>query len=194
MDKILKKHITTLIASMILCVVFIFGIVFLFHSMAGKTTKVLEIKERIASYQKNKKAFNDEVEKIKILEKRLVDLEAQVINTEKVPSLLSGFETLAQKNNTLLEITSVQTPTEDDKTKLRIEFSVKGSYSQIQSFLNELQHQSFQIKINKLSLDLEQAEQVPETTGTLSIDKTKAPIVVKDKQWQGVATIEILSF
>lgn len=195
MNTILKKHILSLIVIIILGVVLLSGIAFLSFSMKVKMAQVIDTKERIASYQKNKKAFNEEVNKLKSLEERLVDLESKIITKENVPTLLSNLEILAQKNGTTFEITSVQTPIENDKVKLLIEFNTKGSYNQIQSFLDQLQHQSFELKITKLFLFSEQGESLSETTsGKLSVNKSKASVVPKEKGWQGVTTIEILSF
>jgi Tfp pilus assembly protein PilO len=195
MNTILKKHIVSLIAIIIIGVIMLGGIVFLSLSMKTKMAKVIETKERIASYQKNKKAFNEEVNKLKSLENRLTELESKIITKENVPTLLSSLEALAQKNGTTFEITSVQTPIENDKTKLLIEFNTKGSYNQIQSFLGELQHQPFEIKIAKLFLFSEQGEPSREaTSGRLLVTKSKTPTAPKEKSWQGVTTIEILSF
>lgn len=195
MNTILKKHIISLVLSTVLFVGCVFGILFFISSMNNKITSVTTIKEQIASYQKNKKAFDDEAAKLKALENRLSNLESQVVTTETLPSLLSSFESLATKNGTTFEITSVQTPVVDGKTQLLIDFTDKGSYAQVKSFLDQLQHQSFEIKFSKLYLFSDQGEtQSQATTGTLSVTKVKAPVVVKEKQWQGVATIEVVSF
>ncbi len=195
MNTIFKKHIVSLIALIVIAGVVLFGIIFFFSSMNTKVARVLEIKERIASYQKNKKEFADEVVKLKSFEERMATLESKVITSSNVPTLLSTFEKLAENNVTSFEITSVQTPVVDEKKKLLIDFNIKGSYSQIQSLLDKMQHQAFQVNFLKLSLFSDQVGQIALVEeGTVSENKIKLPATPRDKPWQATATIEILSF
>jgi Tfp pilus assembly protein PilO len=69
---------------------------------------------------------------------------------KNIPSLLSTLEKLASKNGVSFEITSVQTPIENEKTKLLIESTSKGSFTQIQNFFEELQHQNFQVRFARV--------------------------------------------
>ncbi len=195
MNNIFKKHIVGLVVLIILALVILVGIIFFFSSTNDKVVRVLDIKERISSYEKNKKEFSDEVDQLKIFEQKLSVLESYVVTGGSVPGLLSTFESLAQKNNIVFEIASVQTPTENDKIKLLVEFNISsGSFLQIQSFLNELQHQTFQINIIKLSIISDPTPEVVEVSSTEGTTAPKTPVVAKEKNWQAVATIEILSF
>jgi Tfp pilus assembly protein PilO len=195
MKNIFKNHIFSLIILLILAVLVIAGFLFFIFSIKTKTDRIIEVKQRIALYQKNKKSFTNQVDNLKLLEKRLIDLESKIITNENIPKLLSHLEALAQDNGTSFEITTVQTPIENEKNTLFIEFNTRGSYDQIQNFLNQLQHQSFQISITKLFLFSEQAEVAqPAMTGTLSVIKPKTSLVVKEKIWQGVVIIKVLSF
>lgn len=192
MNTIFRKHISSLIILIIFSLAILFGILFFFSSMGVKVSKVIEIQERIASYEKNKKAFAEEAKKLQTLQNRVVELESMVVTKESVPALLSTFESLAQGIGTDIEITSVQTLIENDKPKLVVEFNTNGSYNQIHSFLNILQHQKFQIKITKLIFLSSQEEKIPDEISPT--EKVKTLPSIKEKQWQGVATIEILSF
>lgn len=195
MDKLLKKQIAYLITLTIVGLVLLAGIFFFLRAMKSKMSKVVEIKEQIASYEKNKKVFSEESEKIKSLEFRLKNVESNIVTTETLPELLSSIESLADQNNIDFEITSVQTPVVDDKSQLFIEFGSEGSYPNIQSFLNQIQHQAFQIKFSKLFLFSEQSENSNQiTSGTLSIKKTNKTTSSSGKKWQAIGTIEILSF
>lgn len=193
MNTILKKHTIALIVLIIALLAGAAGVLYLFYSMNGKVAQVVAVKERIASYQKNKKAFADEAQKLKVLDGRVDTLESSIVTSEQVPQLLSQFETLALASGTSFEITSVQTPIENEKTKLVVEFNTKGSYAQIDSFLKKLEHQAFQIKITQLFLLGSVEEKVEATSGTLPAG-TKQPVVQKAPTWQAVATVEILSF
>jgi Tfp pilus assembly protein PilO len=178
-----------------LAVALFVGVSVVFSSMKIKMSKVYEIKEKLASYQKNKKAFEDEVKEIRDLEERVKTLESFKISSENIPSLLSTLEKLANKHSISFEITSVQTPIENEKTKLLIETTSKGSFVQIQNFFEELQHQNFQVRLAKVFLFSEKGvSSSPEVTGTLSVKGAKTPTVSKELKWQGVATIEIQSF
>lgn len=195
MKSILKKHILVLAISIIGCVIAIIGIGILFATTNSKTTRVSEIKERLASYQKNKKAFEDEAKELRVLQERLSILEKHVVTSDSLPVLLSSLEGLASKNGIGFEITSVQTPIENEKPKLLIEATAKGSYLGLRTFFAQLEHQPFQVKLKRLYLFSEQAETTSiETAGTLSGPKTTKPVISKEVGWQGVVTIEVLSF
>jgi Tfp pilus assembly protein PilO len=195
MSNILKNNIIKLIIYIALAVALFVGVSVVFSSMKIKMSKVYEIKEKLASYQKNKKAFEDEVKEIRDLEERVKTLESFKISSENIPSLLSTLEKLANKHSISFEITSVQTPIENEKTKLLIETTSKGSFVQIQNFFEELQHQNFQVRLAKVFLFSEKGvSSSPEVTGTLSVKGAKTPTVSKELKWQGVATIEIQSF
>jgi Tfp pilus assembly protein PilO len=137
MSNILKNNIIKLIIYIALAVALFVGVSVVFSSMKIKMSKVYEIKEKLASYQKNKKAFEDEVKEIRDLEERVKTLESFKISSENIPSLLSTLEKLANKHSISFEITSVQTPIENEKTKLLIETTSKGSFVQIQNFFEE---------------------------------------------------------
>ena len=57
MNNIFKKHIVGLVVLIILALVILVGIIFFFSSTNDKVVRVLDIKERISSYEKNKKEF-----------------------------------------------------------------------------------------------------------------------------------------
>jgi Tfp pilus assembly protein PilO len=195
MSNILKNNIIKLIIYIALTVALFVGVSIVFANMKIKMSKVYEIKEKLSSYQQNKKAFEDEVKEIRSLEDRIKVLESFKISSENIPSLLSTLEKLASKNGVSFEITSVQTPIENEKTKLLIESTSKGSFTQIQNFFEELQHQNFQVRFARVFIFSEKGvNSSPETTGTLSVKGAKAPVVSKELKWQGVATIEIQSF
>ncbi|MBP6858054.1 MAG: hypothetical protein KBC11_02600 [Candidatus Pacebacteria bacterium] len=169
-------------------------VILFFNRINVKMSNVTEVREKIASYQKDDKAFKDEAEKITGLESRLKKLESQIITTDNLPGLLSAFEKLALDNNTQLQITSVQTPVVEEKTKLFVEFNVIGSYSDIQNYLSQTQKQIFQITITKIFLVSEKVEEnISSNTGVLSISKTKLT-PSKSAQWKAFVTIEVLSF
>jgi Tfp pilus assembly protein PilO len=195
MSNILKNNIIKLIIYIALVIALFVGVSVVFSSMKIKMSKVYDIKEKLASYQKNKKAFEDEVKEIRDLEERVKILESFKVSSENIPSLLSTLEKLANKHSISFEITSVQTPIENEKTKLLIETTSKGSFVQIQNFFEELQHQNFQVRLAKVFLFSEKGvSSSPEVTGTLSVKGVKTPTVSKELKWQGVATIEIQSF
>lgn len=195
MKTILRKTIIFSVVCITVALVLLTGVFVLLANMKTKMAKVADSKERLASYQKNKKAFQEETNQIRALGQRLSTLESYVVKSETVPALLSTLETLATKNNVGFEITSVQTPIENEKTKLLIDCTAKGSFTQVQSFFAQLQQQPFQVRFTKLFFFSEEGEKsLPEVSGTLSVKKTKSIPVAKELQWQGVATIEIVSF
>jgi Tfp pilus assembly protein PilO len=199
MDKILKKHIVALIAGIIISSALVIVALFFYKSFNKKILKVGEVKERIASYKNNKKAFTEEVDRLKTLDNRLKFLENNIITEANTPNLLSNLETIAQNSGIVFEITSVQTLVKDSVNKLFIEINTKGSFEETQSFLEQLQHQPFQVKINTIYLSEEQGGEVGLPSSDIkpiNLDKSKVvvPTTIRPKQWRSVATIEILSF
>ena len=195
MNTILKKQYILLILTTIIVFVFIGFLGIVFSKIKLNTVRVQETKERLMSYQVNKKAFNDETNQIRSLQERLTNLESKIVTNQSVPELLSKLESLATENKLEFEITSVQTIIENEAPKLIIECNTHGSYQQIVSFFNLLQHQEFQIKIRKFFVFSEQGpSSLSEVAGTLSTGKTKTAPLPKEVLWQGVATIEIISF
>lgn len=199
MNTIFKKHIITTIVLIITTIVSLIMIVFLVLSMNTKISRVLETKERLSSYQKNNKAYKEEAEQFKLLEKRLEVLESKIVSDQTVSTFLSFLEDLAQKDGTDFEITSVQSPVQDEKKSLSIDFNIKGTYSDVRLFLDQIQHQPYQIKFSKLDIFSEtptvQAPQVVQTPtpGTKPVAVPTTP-VLKERQWTAVATIEVVSF
>lgn len=194
MNSIFRKHIISLIISLLFCGAALVGIFWLLSRIQSETVRVGEIKERIASYQSNKRAFEAEAIKLTALEERLKGLEGYVVRSESLPQTLSIFEKVAASRGATAEITSVQTPVEGEKPKLVVEFNLRGSYNQIALFLSDIVHQTFGVTITKLYLFSAEGETAPATVGVVPIGKPKTPPVQKEKSWQAVVTAEILSF
>ena len=194
MNTIFKKHIISLIVSIIIPLILLGAVFLLLREFSVKVSRIADIKERVASYQKNKKAFTDEVLKIQSLEKRVGALEASIVTSETVPSLLSSLESLGKNAGVAFEITSVQNPVENDTVKLVIECSIVGSQSKILAFLDQLQHQRFEVRISKLFLFSDEGQSsTPAQAGILSGGKSK-PAPVAERQWRAITTVEIVSF
>ncbi len=196
MDTLLRRHLVSLIITTLLTLGVLGGVLFLFSTMDTKLARVADIKERLASYQKNKKEFTEEATELKVLEARLRALESNIVTKATVPNLLSSLETLAGTSGASFEITSVDTPLQGEVTTLVVDCTVRGSYKQVQTFLDVLQHQSYQMQFNKLFLFSEESEtQLPDTSGTLTVGKKiKTASIPKETQWRGVMTFTILSF
>lgn len=195
MNSIFRKHIIVLIITFIIAITSLFGVAFLIYTMDSKITKVLETKEKLSSYQKNNKAYIDESNKMKGLEKRVLSLESNIINEQTIPTFLSSLEALAQRSGTEFEITSVQNPVFNETKKLLVDFSIRGNYNNVRSFLDEIQHQSYQIQISNLELSLENQPIIntPNINSAPGI-KPPIPVVPKEKQWRVIGTIDVLSF
>ena len=195
MNTILKKHYITIGVSTVLCLIVLGTLGVVFSQMKTRTSETNSLKEKLVSYQVNRKAFNDESAQVASLQSRLVLLEKNIIHSSSVPELLSRLEALAATNRTEFEITSVQNIVEGEVPKLLIEYTSRGSYEQVASLFENLQHQEFQVRFRKLYVFSEQgSKSSPEVSGTLPGQKPKTAPASKEIKWQGVATIEITSF
>lgn len=195
MNSIFRKHIASVIILVIISLVSLLGVIFLFYTMDTKINKVLETKELLSSYQKNNKAYTDESNHMKELEKRADTLEENIINEQTVPTFLSSLEILAQKGGAEFEITSVQNPVLNEKKGLVVDFSIRGSYAQVRLFLEQVQHQNYQIQFSNLELSLENQPLTGAPAQTITLgSKVATPIVSKEKQWRALGTINVISF
>jgi Tfp pilus assembly protein PilO len=193
MQHVFRKQLILVCIAALLFVVLLGGGVFFVGFIRTQIGQTRELKEKIASYEKNKKTFTDEVLHIKTLEARVEALESTIVTPEGVPLLLSRLEALATKSGVSFEITSVQNPVVDEKPMLSVESSMTGSRETILAFLGTLTEQPIALHINKLFLFSEEGgvSSVP-TAGTLQVDQKKP--VNSTARWRAVATIHVLSF
>ncbi|HRH24985.1 MAG TPA: hypothetical protein PLQ20_01430 [Candidatus Paceibacterota bacterium] len=193
MKKAFSKHLIAIFISVALCLAIIVAFTIILSNINKKTAKVLDLKEKLVSYQINKKAFNEEAQKIKNLESRINNLEKNIIKEESVPELLSSLESLAGQNNISFEITSVQNISSETGNKLVLETKSVAPYKDIMKFLELLRKQSFLTNIKTVYLFSEQASSVESQDPRLPAVNKKTAIIPKEPRWQGVVTIEILS-
>ncbi len=193
MKKIFIKHIISIFITVVFCLASVLVFVFLISNIKSKTNKVLALKERLVSYQINKKSFNEEVYKIKGLEDRINVIQQNIIKEELVPELLSNLESLAQQKNTSFEITSVQNIKNEDLRKIVLEAKITSTYQGLITFLGLLEHQSFLTNIKNIYLFTDQITINDSEELTTQALGEKSKQVQKEPNWQAVVTIEILS-
>lgn len=134
---------------------------------------VIASDDRVASYEQNKKIFADEFIAVGDLSTRVKKLESYIITTATTPALLSSLEDLARARHVEFSITSVQNLGKQKTERLTIDFSASGDSSSISAFIEDLSHQTYQIKFNKFSL---------------FGDGTSAG------KWNALGTIQVMSF
>ncbi len=186
MKSIIRKHIVTVVVVSIAFLGMAFSIWRFEHLMKDKQDRVISVKEQLASYNENKIIFAEESLALAKITERVDALDKYRIRASTTPELLSSLEDLALKNNVKFSITTADN---NVKGKLIIGFSASGSRTAIDSFLDQLSHQTYQIKFTKISIFADTI-QSPESLGTPEI-KTPVP---KIQEWQVLANIEILSF
>ena len=195
MESIIKNQYIKLIVATIVCIACgaLFSVLLIRMKTRFDSTNLL--RERLVSYQINKKAFNEEAVQMHLLQKRLDSLTRNVISKNSVPDLLSKLEALADASHVKFEITNVQTVLKNDIPRLIVGGAAEGAYSEIEAFFDLLQHQSFQIQFQDLSVYSETIETaVSESPNAPPFNKPKAPNTTKETKWHGVATIEVISF
>lgn len=193
-NSLIKKHIVLLVLSSILFIGAAGGVWYFVSRLQQKKNAVIAARQQLTAYEENKKIFSEESEALEAIGSRVAALEAYRITTATTPALLSSLEALATKNGVEFSITTVQTPkVQNADPKLLIDFSAKGSATHVDAFLQDLSHQSYQIKFTKLSLF------VDGTTNTvvgadLSAPSTKTKTALPSTEWQVSASIQVISF
>ncbi|MFZ4500529.1 MAG: hypothetical protein ACOYMZ_03515 [Minisyncoccia bacterium] len=171
MKQYLKKHYSILALTAIVCVLVCAGFFFLLSSMKEKEVRVYEVKQMLATYRQNKKIFAQENEKMRELSMRMAALETKHITEATVPTLLSSFESMAERRGVSLSIASIQTPLIEGEKVLYVEVSASGGFAELTSLVEDMLSQAYQLRFVKLSL-------YEDTSG----------------QWQMFASLEVVSF
>ncbi len=189
-NSIYKKHITLLILAIVILLASLFGLWKFENLMQTKIDRVITVKAQLASYEENKKIYSNESAIIKTLGERVSALDQYRITTKTTPELLSKLEELAIKNGVTFLITSAEA-LNSNKTgeKLTIGFTAKGSKEGINNFVDQLSHQTYQLKFTRFSL-YSAVVPVPEK----ELDGTVKPVITKVPQWEVLSTIQITSF
>lgn len=191
MKNILRKHtIVTIILSLVVCV-FVFALLSLARFIEQRSARVLEIKERIATYEINKKSFSEEAQQVKSLQSRLETLRSFIVTPATLPSVLSRLEALSASQQLEFEITGVTTPIENEQTKLKIDFTVIGTFDQTTTFLETMLKQSFAASFARLEMV---ALQKTEALAAKDAKKATARTEPREQQFRVFGTLEILSF
>lgn len=187
MKSIIRKQIVVFGIMVVFFVATLIGIWYGSTVMTAKQESVAAAKERLASYERNKRTFAEESVVLKKIEERIVAREADIITEATVPQLLSSLETLAQNSSVDFAITAVQTPVEKDEQKsLIIDFSGKGTYGQLMEFATTVMAQQYQVMYTNFSL-----RAVRTTTFVQGAPRVSVP---ENAEWQLLATVKILSF
>ncbi len=153
MESLYKKKSMQVILSLVFLGILLAALGVFARSMERKKQEVVAIKERLASYEQNKKIFQDETRRLDRAAVRTVALEGARVTTQNLPVLLSSLETLALNRAVTFAITQVETPAvETGPQKLTISFSAQGQLTNLQAFLNDISQQVYQVRFTSFSL------------------------------------------
>lgn len=140
-----------------------------------REARVIEVRDRLASFEQNKRQHAEESAKLATIKQTLGTFEKHIITEASTPALLSSIEAMAAREGIDFTITSVVATSAvgDKQAKLHIDFSADGSFGAIQRFVKTLLAQPYQVQITRMSLFATAAK-----SGT----------------WQLLAGIDIISF
>jgi Tfp pilus assembly protein PilO len=179
MEPIYKKHVIRFVVAVLFTGISLFGLWRFGSSMRTKQLRAQEIKEHLASYEQNKKVYAQESIELKNINDRISKLEHYRVTVDSVPQLLSSLEAMAAGRNVMFDISNVKVPkTPEEKQSLFIDFSGSGSYADIESFLQAIVSQPYEVKFTNFSL----------------FRSTRAGGVASEASWEILGSIEILSF
>jgi hypothetical protein len=179
MKSITRAH---LIAAILSCVMLIVTVVALFifmRKIRAQEQRVLDARDRLASYEQNKRRLSEENAELDVIRGRVTTLEQYVITEDSAPTFLSSIETIAKNNGVDFTLTAAAATTATPKTpaKLHIDFSADGSFANIQRFLSQLFSQPYELRMTRLSLYL-----------------TDSANAQANGAWQLLAGIDVVSF
>lgn len=151
-----------------------------------RQARVVEARDRLASYEINKKILDDESVELHRIKERVEVLQRHIVTTGTIPELLSHIETVAKAQEMSIAITSVQ----NGKT-LTVDFSGEGTMPHVEAFLDTLLAQPYQIRF--IRFGLYRSGDVTLSTAEFSEPK-KQPRQQPSNTWKLSARIEIMSY
>lgn len=189
MNSILKKHYINIFFLGVFCSILFSFVAIIFSKVKKDDAKILEIKEKIVSYEVNKKAFKDEVSKLSSLQEKIYLLEEKIIKDSTIPNFLEKVENLAKENSTNFDIMSMQSVVENETKLLALNFKSSGSYEDIMNLILLLQKQDFQIKIEKITMIYRGPVEEEVSTLTKPLKSVEKAVL-----WEAEVFIKVLSF
>jgi Tfp pilus assembly protein PilO len=179
MKSVVRAHIIAAILSGVMLVVTVVALFIFVKKIHAQEKRVLDARDRLASYEQNKRRLSEEKAELDVIRDRTAKLEQYVVTEDSAPTFLSSVETIAKNNGVDFTLTAAAATTATPKipAKLHIDFSADGSFTNIQRFLSELFSQPYELRMTRLSLYLIDSANVP-ANGT----------------WQLLAGIDVISF
>lgn len=189
MDQILRKHyIATFISALLLV-----GAALLFMrfaaGMKNREQHVVEIRDRVASFELNKQALVEESVRLEEIKSRIESLEQYVVTKDTIPTLLSDLEDRAKSYNIAFDISTANTTRFGEKEKLSIEFVGEGTLFNVEAFLQSLLSQTYQVRFTRFNL-----HRLETTNTTVNPDGTEKVIASPITKWRVIAGIEVVSY
>ncbi len=183
MKSLLRTHYISAAASVLLLLGSLLALYFFSTTMRVKEMRVIEARDRLASFEQNKRVFTEEAKEFEVLRARIEGLEGEVLTTESVPQLLSSVEAMAAARRADFKLILVEERGEKEGAAkhLHIDFSAKGSFADLELLVKDLRSQPYQVRFSNFSLLLEAPEALP-------------GIVSGAPKWQLTAGIDITSF
>ena len=178
MQSLIRTHTFAALIAFLVLVVSAVALSLFAVSMGKREARVIEARDRLASFEQNKRIFAEEAKELEAIKEHIEQLEAKVVTEEKVPELLSSLEAMAKVQAVEFTITAVSSDAEVQKTaRLHIDVSATGTLPAIQSLVKEMLSQDYQIAFTRFSL-----YQSEEGAGA------------KAGGWQLLAGVDIISF
>lgn len=154
MKSLLRTHFIIAIISGLVCLGALVGVLRIHSSVEARKARVLEARDRLASFEQNKRVYTQEAAELGIIKARIEALEKTIVTSDSLPALLSSLESIAKANSVNFVITTVdqQAPKGAPGPVLHVDFSADGSYARLQSFVGALLSQAYQARFTKFSL------------------------------------------
>lgn len=182
MKSLLRTHIIMAIVTAVAAVAVSVAFISFFSSMKVREHRVLEARDRLASFEQNRRVFSEEAKELEAIKARTASLERNILTEESIPPLLSSLEAMAKASGVDFTITGVENAAaEGTAGRLRIDFSASGSFAAVNSFVNSIRSQAYQVSFDRFSLYASGSDGASGKAASKS-------------EWQLLAGIDIISF
>ncbi len=159
MESFVKKSIITTTILGIVLITTGAGLFYFSSAMIDRQKLVLDAKERLASYEQNKRAFAEESIKLKELVGQIDAYKKDAVSIGSVPQFLSSIESIAATYDIEFTITAAETVENENNSKeLFVDISAVGDFENIISFSNEILQKRYQLQFVNFSLFREEQQ------------------------------------
>lgn len=187
MDNFFKNRIITLTINAIFCIITAWCLFLFIKNIFDKQKQIDDIKSRIEMLKNNSEIIKNQTKKLNALTDQQEKLSQIILTKESAPGFFSILESIAEKNNIKINISSVNDVVKNNIKTLNMDVHLTGDLNSIQNFYQAIESLPVQIRIDSLLITREEKGSAP------IVGNVKNPAPQKDS-WASQSSLVVLSY